>query len=131
MNPSLFKKGQSGNPKGRAPGQTPGAKIRKAIEEQSDCILQAVIKSAIGGDMTACKMLLDRITPILKAQALPIGLPFNGTLAEQGNEVIKATMAGKIPPDIGAQLITALSNQSKIIEIDELTKRIEVLENEH
>jgi hypothetical protein len=37
-------------------------------------------------------------------------------------------MTGKIPPDIGSQLITALANQTKIIEIDDLTKRIEVLE---
>jgi hypothetical protein len=51
-----------------------------------------------------------------------------GSLAEQGNEIIKATMSGKIPPDIGSQLITALANQAKVIEIDELTKRIEALE---
>jgi hypothetical protein len=34
-----------------------------------------------------------------------------------------------VPPDIGAMLITALSNQAKIIEVDDLTKRIEALEN--
>jgi hypothetical protein len=38
-------------------------------------------------------------------------------------------MVGQIPPDIGSQLITALANQSRIVEIDELTKRIEILEN--
>ena len=37
-------------------------------------------------------------------------------------------MAGQIPPDIGSQLITALVNQAKIVEIDELTRRIEALE---
>jgi hypothetical protein len=34
-----FKKGTSGNPAGRMAGQTPGAKLRKAIEEQADSIL--------------------------------------------------------------------------------------------
>jgi hypothetical protein len=117
---------------GRPPGKTPGAKLRKAIELRADDILQSVINAAIAGDMTACKMLLDRMTPTLKPIALPINLPVNGALAEQGSEVNKATMSGKIPPDIGSQLITALAAQSKSIEIDELTKRIEALEkNEH
>lgn len=124
-----FKKGTSGNPSGRLAGQTPGAKLRKAIELKADDILQAVINAAVSGDMQACKMLLDRITPTLKPQALPIFLPVKSTLAEQGGEIIEATMTGQIPPDIGSQLITALANQSKIVEIDELTKRIEILEN--
>lgn len=67
-----FKKGTSGNPAGRKPGQTPGAQIRKAIEERKDEIVQAVIQAAVGGDMTACKMLLDRITPPLKPVAAQI-----------------------------------------------------------
>jgi hypothetical protein len=124
-----FKKGESGNMNGRPAGQTPGAKIRQAIEKESDSILQSVIDAAVNGDMQACKILLDRITPTLKPQALPISVPVNKSLTGQGNEIIKATMAGQIPPDIGSQLITALAAQSKIIEIDELTKRIEMLEN--
>lgn len=73
-------------------------------------------------------MLLDRITPILKSQALPITLPPQNSLTEQGEAVIKATMSGQIPPDIGSQLLTALSHQLKIVEIDDLTKRVEALE---
>jgi len=128
MTTSKFKKGTSGNPAGRPAGKTPGAKIRRAIETHADNILQSVIDAAVSGDMTACKMLLDRITPTLKPIAMPINLPVNGTLAEQGGEVIRASLSGQIPPDIGSQLITALAAQSKIIEIDELTKRIEALE---
>ncbi len=124
-----FKKGTSGNTKGRPAGKTPGAKLRKAIEARSDSILQSVITAAIGGDMAACKMLLDRITPALKPIAQPICLPVNDSLAGQGSEIIKATMSGAIPPDVGSMLITALASQSKIIEIEELTKRIELLES--
>jgi len=64
----------------------------------------------------------------LKPQALPIALPVNGALSEQGGEIIKATLAGHIPPDIGSQLITALANQAKLIETSDLIKRIEILE---
>jgi hypothetical protein len=125
-----FKKGQSGNVAGRPAGKTPGAKIRKAIEQRADDILQSVIDAAIAGDMTACKMLLDRITPTLKPMAaqINISIPNGAGLAEQGGEIIKATMAGQISPDVGSQLISALAAQTKIIEIDELTRRIEALE---
>jgi hypothetical protein len=37
-------------------------------------------------------------------------------------------LTGQIPPDIGAALITELSHQSKLVEIDDLTKRITALE---
>jgi hypothetical protein len=126
----LFKPGQSGNPAGRKPGQTPGAKIRQAIEKRKDEILQSVFDAAIAGDMQACKMLLDRITPPLKPVAQPVTVPVgdNNTLSNQGAAVVAAALSGQIPPDIGSQLITALAAQSKIIEIDELTKRVEALE---
>jgi hypothetical protein len=123
-----FKKGISGNPSGRPAGQTPGAKLRTTIEANANEILQSVIDAAVDGDMAACKMLLDRITPTLKPQALPVSLVFQESLALQGSEIIRATVSGQIAPDIGSQLISALASQSKIVEIDDLTKRIEILE---
>jgi hypothetical protein len=125
-----FKKGQSGNPSGRPKNKTQATLLRKSIAEDMPGIIQTLVNLAKGGDVQAAKVLLDRVCPALKPQALPLSLPVNGTLAEQGGEIIKATMAGNIPPDIGSQLITALAAQSKIIEIDELTKRIELLEAE-
>jgi hypothetical protein len=126
-----FKPGESGNYNGRPAGKTAGAQLRKAIEERKDEILQAVIIAAVNGDMTACKMLLDRITPPLKPVAAQIALPVpeGAGLAEQGAAVMKGALSGEISPDIGAQLITALAGYSKIVEVDELTKRIEALEN--
>lgn len=125
-----FKKGESGNPAGRRQGTTHGAKIREAIEKDSHLILKAVIDAAIGGDMQACKMLLDRITPPLKAQALPVVIEIGNTLPETGGNVISATMGGQIPPDIGSQLITALANQAKIIEQQEIIERLARIERQ-
>jgi hypothetical protein len=123
-----FKPGQSGNPKGRPKNKTPATLFRKAIVEDMPEIITALVDLAKGGDVAAAKILIDRVCPALKPQAMPVNLLVNGSLAEQGGEIIKATMAGQIPPDIGSQLITALAAQSKIIEIDELTRRIEALE---
>ena len=125
-----FKKGVSGCPTGRPVGKTPGAKIRKAIEAKSDAILKSVIDAAVAGDMSACKMLLDRITPPLKpiAAQVTISLPNNAGLADQGAAVIHAAMSGFISPDIAHQLIGAIAAQTKIIETDEILRRLNALE---
>ncbi len=125
---SKFEKGVSGNPKGRTPAHITANKVRKGLADDLPDILNKLVELAKQGDTTAIKLILDRVCPAIKPQALPVNLPIFESLAEQGNEIIKATMTGKIPPDIGSQLITALANQAKIIEIDELTKRIEALE---
>jgi hypothetical protein len=125
-----FKPGQTGNPKGRPKGKTPATLLRKSIAEAMPEIILTLIDSAKAGDVSAAKVLLDRVCPVLKPQAMPISLPVNGSLSEQGGEVIRATMSGQIPPDIGSQLITALANQARIIEVNELQRRIEALENQ-
>lgn len=124
---SKFEKGKSGNAKGRPKSMT-ATLLRQAINDDMPDILNKLIELAKGGDVQAIKLVLERVCPALKPQAVPISLPVSDSLAGQGNEIIRATMTGKIPPDIGSQLITALANQAKIIEIDELTKRIEALE---
>ena len=127
--PSIkFKPGQSGNPKGRPKNKTPATLLRKSIVDDMPDIILKLIEQAKNGDTAAAKILLDRCVPTLKHQAIAVNLPVNGTLAEQGGEIIRATLSGQISPDIGAQLISALTSQSKIIEIDDLTKRIEILE---
>ncbi len=123
-----FKAGISGNPAGRPKDKTPATLLRKLILDDMPDIILKLVEQAKNGDTAAAKILLDRCCPVLKPQAMTINLPTNGTLAEQGNEIIRATLSGQIPPDIGAQLISALSNQGKLIELQELTQRVEKLE---
>jgi hypothetical protein len=72
--------------------------LRKSIIEDIPAIINTLIELAKGGDVQAAKVLLDRVCPTLKPQAMPISLPVNGTLAEQGGEIIKATMSGGFHP---------------------------------
>ena len=125
-----FKAGISGNPKGRPKDRTPATLIRKSIANDMPEIILKLVEQAKDGDTAAAKILLDRCCPVLKAQAMAINLPVNGSLAEQGGEIIRATMTGEIPADIGSQLITALSNQSKLIELQELTQRLDRIEKQ-
>ena len=129
MKPSTkFQPGVSGNPKGKPKDKTPATLLRKSIIDDMPEIILKLVEQAKNGDTAAAKILLDRCCPALKPQAMAINLPVNGSLAEQGGEIIRATLSGLIPPDVGAQLITALSNQGKLVEIDQLTQRIEALE---
>lgn len=126
---SKFEKGKSGNAKGRPKSMT-ASLLRQAINEDMPDILNKLIELAKGGDVQAIKLLVERVCPALKPQAVPISIPFVESLTGQGHEIIKATMSGQIPPDIGSQLITALSNQGKLIELQELTERLQRIEKQ-
>jgi hypothetical protein len=125
-----FKTGISGNPKGRPKDRTPATLLRKSIVNGMPEIILKLVEQAKNGDTAAAKILLDRCCPALKPQSMSIYIPVNGSLAEQGGEIIRATMTGQIAPDTGSQLITALSNQGKLVELQELTERLDRIEKQ-
>lgn len=135
------KKCPAGGKLGRAatlPAVKPGtgevAKIRAAIAERVPDLLAAMMARALEGDVGAARLLLERAVAPLKAQESPalISLP-DGTLTDQGRAVLAAVAAGELAPGQGAQLLVAIGTLGKIAEVDELTRRIEILEgnNEH
>jgi len=123
-----FKKGQSGNPSGRPKQDT--ANLKPLLAQHGESVLQKVIDAALEGDLTACKLVLDRLYPAIKSQAMPVNIPVGETLPETGNNIVTETMTGNVPPDIGASLITALSNQAKLVEFTELSQRLERIEQQ-
>jgi hypothetical protein len=125
-----FKRGESGNPAGRPKGQAPATQLRKAIADAAPDIINTLILAAKDGDLQACKVLLDKVVPALRPEALPVQIDAGASLAESGSNVINAAMSGDVPPDVGANLIAALAAQSRVIEITELAARLERIENE-
>jgi len=123
-----FKKGQSGNPSGRPKKDT--ANLKPLLAMHGEAVLQKVIDTALEGDLTACKLVLDRLYPAIKTQAMPVSIPVGDSLPETGSNVVTETMNGNVPPDIGASLITALSNQAKLVEFTELSQRLERIEQQ-
>ncbi len=123
--------GQSPNPAGRPKGSGLSGQLRKAIADDAGEILQSVIDQAKAGDLAAAKILLDRIVPPLKpeAQAVHISeLSGSGDLVGKADAVIHAVGSGDIAPDIAAQLISAVATLAKVIDIDQLEKRLDQLE---
>lgn len=124
-----WKPGQSGNPAGRPPGSGEVAQLRASIAGSVPAILESLTAAALGGDVQAARLLLERVLPPIKPteQAQALSLP-DGTLTEQGRAVLASVAAGELAPGQGSQLITAIGTLAKLAEVDELTRRIEALE---
>lgn len=118
-----FLPGQSGNPNGRPKEPIAATKLRRAISDSMPEIIDMLIEQARSGDVAAAKLLLDRVVAPLKPQTPSVRLPIAETLTAQGQEILRAIFTGQVSPDIGARLIQALADQSRIAEIDELTRR--------
>ena len=125
-----WKPGQTGNPKGRPPGQSEITRIRASLAGDVPEILAGLVTAAKGGDVQAARLILERILPPVKAieQAVELQLPNDGTLTAKASAVLSAAAAGELAPGQAAQLIAALGTLAKISEVDELAARIKALE---
>ena len=130
---SQWKPGQTGNPKGRPPGQSEITRLRASLAGDVPEILAGLVLAAKGGDVQAARLILERILPPVKAieQAVELQLPDGGTLTAQGRAVLSAVAAGELAPGQGAQLLAAIGSLARVTEIDELNARITVLEEQH
>jgi hypothetical protein len=72
--------------------------------------------------------LLDKCLPSLRPVDLPISMSGGKTLTEQGQSVLTAMAAGEITPSEAAALMQAITAQARIIELDELDRRVATLE---
>ena len=128
---ALFEQGQSGNPMGRPKNIIDKrARFRNAFENESKEIIAVVIEAAKGGDMQACKMVLDRVCPTLRPHAASITLdrPLPSNVSAIAHTFIEAASKGELPPDIATQLVTAVGTLAKVIEVDDLKNRLESIE---
>ena len=130
---SRWQPGETGNPKGRPPGQSEITRLRASLAGDVPEILAGLVLAAKGGDVQAARLILERILPPVKAieQAIELQLPADGTLTAKASAVLSAAAAGELAPGQAAQLIAALGTLAKIHEVDELAALITTLESKH
>lgn len=131
-----WKAGESGNPSGRKPGTGEVAKLRDSIAKHLPAIIKQLVTKAKEGDAQAARLLLERVLPPMKPieQAVALSLPTGEGITAQGVAIVQAVAAGILAPGQGAALLTGLGALARIKEIDELERRIALLEavkNDH
>src|ERR1700730_16479084 len=73
----MFQKGQSGNPAGPAKGTRHKITLlaEKLMQGDVENVVTAVVDAARKGDMTAAKIILDRIAPVRRDRPLGAAAP--------------------------------------------------------
>jgi hypothetical protein len=128
-----FRKGQSGNPKGKRPGTRNAALIAldRIGQDAAQGLLQTVIEKAMSGDMTAARILLDRAWPVRKGRPIRFETPSIQTPADimqALSRILDAVGSGQLTPEEGQALASLIESQRKAIETTELDSRITELE---
>lgn len=123
------------NPVGRPAGsKNKRTIIREALAETFDSgetgFWLAVAKQAKDGDTQAMAMLANRLVPALRPQSEAVVLPepLNGTSAEMARQLIQFAGAGAISTSTAQELLSALADVLRIVEITELEQRLQKIE---
>lgn len=131
-----FKKGQSGNPSGRPKGARNKASVlaQSLLEDQTDAVVKMVIKSALNGDMVACKLILERLVPPAKERPVQANMKLPATItAENAADVfaaiLRAVAKGELLPSEAETLQKMLSGYLTAFDYAELARRVEAIES--
>jgi hypothetical protein len=124
-----FQPGNPGKPKG---ARNRATRVLEALmDESAQDVVKTIIDAAKGGDITAARLLLDRVMPARKDNSIAIDLPpmdsVSGLLAA-GGAVLCAVAAGEISPGEGDAVMCLIEKQRRIIETADLEERLARLE---
>jgi hypothetical protein len=128
-----FKKGKSGNPAGKPSGVRHKATmaVEGLLSGEAEAITRKAIEAALDGDMTAIRLVLDRVAPPSRDRPITADLPGLSTVADAPQlclEVLRATVEGKITPEESVKLASVVDVYRKVVEAAEFERRIEALE---
>ena len=93
--------------------------------------MSKVVEMALDGDMTAMRLVLERIVPAYKNEAQPVAvdaLKNADSVTAQGRAVGDAIASGDLAATDGATFIAALTQMGRLVETEELEERIAALE---
>lgn len=125
-----FAIGNPGRPKGTRHKVT--LAIEEMLEGQAEALTQKAIDLAQAGDMTALKLCLDRLAPVRRDRPVTFDLPKIETtedLPKATRAILEAVAAGEFTPSEAAELGKLVDAHAKAIEVTDLHRRLEALED--
>lgn len=129
MTDTRFKPGTSGNPRGRPRRRS----VRELVGEQGLGEIVAKMRDAAkGGDVPmsaiqAAKLLIPPQKPELSRVSIP-ALEAATTHVDKANAITVAAARGEISPDVAVALSTVVANTARVIELDEMARRMDAIE---
>jgi len=129
-----FQPGNPGKPKGARHKTTLIAEklaIEKLMEDDAEGVTRRVIEAAKDGDMTAARLVLERIYPVRKGRPVHLDLPEIETVADLPvalSALLSAMGHGEITPEEAAVVANVIEAKRRTLETVELEQRIVVLE---
>jgi hypothetical protein len=103
--------------------------MRDLLMPHAEDLVAKVVELALAGDSTALRICIDRLIPPAKARGDPVNLPTpSDSLSDNARNVIGALSEGKLTPEEAGEVMQALTAQARIVEIDEIEKRVAALE---
>jgi hypothetical protein len=116
---------------GRKKGSGQAAHYREMLEPYAEEIIERVVGMAKEGDMAALRLCLDRLcAPLRPTDRLVTieGMSDVRELSDKGELILENVAKGEITPSEASNLLNAISSQARIIEVDELERRVAELE---
>jgi len=101
------------------------------MEGDAEAITRAVIEAAKGGDLTAARLVLDRIAPARREPTVAVDLPAMTSAAdlpEAVSAILAAVAAGDLSPTEAGRLSGVLADTARALEAHEIEARVSELE---
>jgi Family of unknown function (DUF5681) len=130
-----FQKGQSGNPAGRPRGalNRATALAQQLLSERVESIASKVIELAERGDMTALRVCMERLVPVIKHQPIAVELPpieKPADSVEAAASIAAAVAAGDLTASEAAELAKVVEVYVRALESRGFNERLSKLEKE-
>jgi hypothetical protein len=119
---------RAGRPKGRRDSRTLLAE--KLMGDDLEAVTRSVINAARNGDMTAARIIMDRMAPVRKGRAVTFDVPETmdaDGVADGFKRLLQAVGAGELTPEEATQVAAILELRRKSIETSELADEIKAL----
>jgi hypothetical protein len=128
-----FPKGKSGNPRGKPKGARHKTTLlaERLMQNDAENIVNAVLTAARAGDMTAARIILDRIAPARRDSPVTFTLPKIKRPADAvaaSAALLSAVADGRLTPGEALEVSKLIEGFVKTLEVAELEERLNELE---
>lgn len=126
-----FAPGNPGKPLGARHKATQAALAM--LDGEAEALTRQAVTMALGGDVTALRLCLERIAPPRKDAPVTFALPVMQSAsdaAKAAGAVLEAVAAGALTPTEGAHVMALVETYRRTLETSELEARVSALEGQ-